>query len=270
MQAYAHELAVASRAARAAGLAIARHYAAGVVDVQTKVDASPVTAADLEANQILVDAIGQAFPDDGLLSEETPDDGRRLGKRRVWIVDPLDGTRDFVARTGEFCVHVGLAEEGAAVLGVVYRPVTGELFFAAAGQGAFLDVAGAITPLRTSAAADLHGFRVGVSRFNFAEPLRRCLAAVPGVSTVVQGASVKQMALARGDLDAVINLSPGEQEWDTCAPEVILREAGCLLTDGDGRPFRYNQRELVHRRGSVASNGHQHAALLRLVRQVLP
>jgi 3'(2'), 5'-bisphosphate nucleotidase len=78
------------------------------------------------------------------------------------------------------------------------------------------------------------------------------------------------MALARGDLDAVLNLSPAEQEWDTCAPEVILTEAGCTVTDGDGRPFRYNQKDLYRRRGSVASNGLCHPLMIRVMAPCLP
>ena len=84
------------------------------------------------------------------------------------------------------------------------------------------------------------------------------------------GASVKHMALARGDLDAVLNLSAAEQEWDTCAPEVILREAGCTVSDGDGKPMRYNQKDLYRRRGSVASNGVCHPFMIRVMAPCLP
>src|SRR5581483_10377300 len=87
---------------------------------------------------------------------------------------------------------------------------------------------------------------------------------------VSMGASAKHMALARGDLDAVLNLSPSEQEWDTCAPEVVLVEAGCRVSDGDGRPFRYNQTDLFRRRGSVASNGRCHPFMLRVMAPCLP
>src|SRR5215471_436617 len=111
-----------------------RHYANVGIEVQTKPDRSPVTAADLEANAVIVDGLRAAFPGDAVLSEESADDGARLGNRRVWIVDPLDGTRDFVARTGDFCVHVGLAVGGEAVLGVVYRPTTGALYHARRGR----------------------------------------------------------------------------------------------------------------------------------------
>src|SRR5262245_37537887 len=110
-----------------------RHYEAGLVDFQTKSDMSPVTAADMDANAAIVDGLRAAFPDDAVLTEESPDDGSRFQKARVWIVDPLDGTRDFVARTGDFCVHIGLAERGEAVLGVVYQPVIDALHYARRG-----------------------------------------------------------------------------------------------------------------------------------------
>jgi 3'(2'), 5'-bisphosphate nucleotidase len=269
---HTRDLEIAERAARAAGQAILRHYRGAGVRVEIKPDQSPVTDADLDANRIILDLLRAALPDDGLLSEELPDGEERLSKRRVWIIDPLDGTRDFIARTDQFCVHVGLAVDGVATVGAVYQPVAGLLFSACAGQGAHVQEAdgdghGATrTPLRTSKVATPSEMRAGVSRLNAIGRLGQCLAAT-GLDrrAVAMGASVKCMALARGDLDLVLNLSPGEQEWDTCAPEVVIREAGGVFTDGDGRPFRYNQRETVHRRGSLASNGAGHAALLALL-----
>jgi 3'(2'), 5'-bisphosphate nucleotidase len=109
--------------------------------------------------------------------------------------------------------------------------------------------------------------RAGISRLNATGRLGACLTAT-GLAprAVAMGASVKYLTLARGDLDLVINLSPGEMEWDTCAPEAVIREAGGRFTDGDGRPFRYNQRDTAHRRGSLASNGVIHAALVAELR----
>jgi 3'(2'), 5'-bisphosphate nucleotidase len=109
--------------------------------------------------------------------------------------------------------------------------------------------------------------RIGTSRLNATGRLGAFLASAGlAARAVPMGASSKHMVLAEGGLDACVNLSPGEQEWDTCAPEVIIREAGGAFTDGDGRPFRYNQPDLAHRRGSLASNGACHAALLALLR----
>src|SRR5947209_10635416 len=110
-----------------------RHYVRPEIEVSTKADKSPFTAADLEANAAIIRALSAAFPDDAILTEETPDDPARLTKRRVWIIDPLDGTRDFVARTGDFCVHIGLAVATEAVLGVVFQPVPASLAYAVRG-----------------------------------------------------------------------------------------------------------------------------------------
>ena len=257
---------MALQAARVAADIILRHYAKGGIAVDTKPDQSPVTEADRDANAAIVDLLRAAFPDDGILSEELPDDRARLAKSRVWIVDPLDGTRDFVARTGDFCVHVGLCEGGEAVLGVVAQPVTGAVYLATAGSGAFIEDATGRRRLSVSTVRNLSDVRMGVSRLNASNRLGQCLrAANLEARASVMGASVKHMAIARGDLDGVINLSPGEQEWDTCAPEVIVREAGGVFTDGSGRPFRYNQSELIHDGGSIASNGACHDALVALI-----
>ena len=153
-------------------------------------------------------------------------------------------------------MHIGLCVDGQPVLGVVYQPVRQALYHARRGGGAFLDSSGVSSQIHTSTRQVPGELRVGISRLNPDEGLGKCLAA-SGLAprAVAMGASVKHMALARGDLDAVLNLSPAEQEWDTCAPEVILVEAGCTVSDGDGNPMRYNQKDLYRRRGSVASNG---------------
>jgi 3'(2'), 5'-bisphosphate nucleotidase len=258
---------VAAQAARDAGRAILRRYSQGAIAVETKLDNSPVTIADREANAVILAALTAAFPDDAILSEESPDNRRRLGKARVWIVDPLDGTRDFVARTGDFCVHVGLAVEGIATVGVVYHPLSGALFTAVRDAGAFLEVDGTRTRLATSTIAPRESLSLGVSRLNIsANLLAALMAAGLDQQTVAMGASVKLMAIARGALEGVVTFSASEMEWDTCAPEVIVREAGGKFTDLDGRAFRYNQLELSHQRGSVASNGPCHAVLLDLLR----
>jgi 3'(2'),5'-bisphosphate nucleotidase len=271
---YARELEVAQEAARAASAVILGYYRRDGVRVEIKPDGSPVTEADLDANRTILAIIRAAFPDDGILSEELPDSDERFGKRRVWIIDPLDGTRDFIARTDQFCSHVGFAVDGVATLGVVAQPVAGALFSAWAGGGAYLVSAaatgagGAPVParLRSSTTTSPAEMRVGVGRLNPGGRLGACLTATGLDQRVVAlGASVKYLAIARGELDLAVNFSPGEMEWDTCAPEIIVREAGGALTDGDGRAFRYNQPDPAHRRGSIASNGADHARLVALL-----
>jgi 3'(2'), 5'-bisphosphate nucleotidase len=266
---YETELAAAEGAALAAGEVIAAHYAKGEIAVESKSDRSPVTQADRDANAVIVEMLRAAFPADAILSEELPDDRARLAERRVWIVDPLDGTRDFVARTGQFSVHVGLAVDGAAVVGAVYQPVAKILYAAAAGAGAWRvePATGRRTRLHVSDVAAPAWSRIGTSRLNATSRITAFLAANRLTDNAVpMGASVKHMAVAAGELDAAINLSPGETEWDTCAPEVVIREAGGMFTDGDGAPFRYNRPDVNHYRGSVASNGATHAAWLELLR----
>ncbi len=215
--------------------------------------------------------LSAAFPEDAILSEESPDDPVRFSRRRVWIIDPLDGTRDFLAKTGDFCVLIGLTIDGAPVLGVAYQPTRDALYYARKGGGAFLETGGATHAITTSKRDQPTELRVGISRLNPDEGLGKVLAAAGLAPRAVQmGASVKHMALARGDLDAVMNLSAAEQEWDTCAPEVILTEAGCTVTDGDGHPFLYNQKDLHRRRGSIASNGRCHNLMIRVMAPCLP
>ena len=263
---------IAGLAAREAGAIILRHYAQGSIAVETKSDFSPVTAADRDANSAILARLRAACPDDAVLSEETPDDLTRLAARRVWIVDPLDGTRDFVARTGEFCVHVALVVDGRPVVGAVFHPLAATLYTAAAGAGAFAeDQHGTRRALRVSDLTDPAALRVGVSRTNAAGSLKQLLAETGlAARSVSMGASVKLMALAQGDLDAVLNLTGSEQEWDTCAPEVVIREAGGVVTDASGSPFTYNQRDVSHHHGSISSNGACHEVLRRLVRPYLP
>ena len=137
---YDRELRLAVELAREAGAAILELYDRPI-EVLQKFDLDlrePVTLADRIANELIVDAIDRQFPEDGILAEESVDTKRRLGKRRVWMIDPLDGTNGFIDGNGDFAVQIGLAEEGEAVLGVVYQPLTDLLYRAVRGQGTWI------------------------------------------------------------------------------------------------------------------------------------
>jgi 3'(2'), 5'-bisphosphate nucleotidase len=259
---YAPELAVAERAALEAGVHLLEWYQRGDLTVSTKADTSPVTAADEEAHEVLVKALSAAFPDDAILSEEGLDDPARLASRRVWIVDPLDGTRDFIARSGEFSVHVGFSVDGVACVGVVLVPVAGVLYAARRGHGAWRVDRTTRTRLHVSTTRALPQLRVGLSRQTTNDRLTAMLDANRVDQRFRMGASTKHVAVAAGQLDATIHLGPGSFEWDTCAPEVVIREAGGMYTDGTGAAFRYNQPLVAHQSGSIASNGACHALLV--------
>jgi 3'(2'),5'-bisphosphate nucleotidase len=269
---FEQELQVAELAARRAGEVLLHHYRApGETVFQTKGDGSPVSRADLEANVVIEEAIRRAFPADAWLSEESADGEDRLAARRVWIVDPLDGTRGFLARTDDFAVHVALAQAGAPVVGVVYHPVQDALYRAVAGEGAFRVRSEGVTRLRASPCDQLADFRVGISRHNAPAALLAWLAGERLDGRAVRwGASSKYTALAQGDLEAVVTVTFGEKEWDSCAPELIVREAGGVVTDGHGQPLTYNQRDVGRPRGVVASNGARHRELLDRLAVLFP
>src|SRR5438132_4186244 len=138
---YKRELRLAVDLAREAGAAVLDLYE-GPLDIEQKYDLDrrePVTQADRLANDLIVHAIRREFPDDGILAEESVDTARRLTKRRVWMIDPLDGTNGFIDGNGDFAVQIGLAEEGQAVVGVVYQPLTRVLYRAVRGQGSWIE-----------------------------------------------------------------------------------------------------------------------------------
>jgi 3'(2'), 5'-bisphosphate nucleotidase len=214
-----------------------------------------------------------------VLSEESPDDAGRAGaadrlrKSRVWIIDPLDGTRGFLARTDDFAVHVALAVDGIPSVSVVYQPVADVLYRAVVGLGAFCVSGGTVRRLRVSTRATVAEHRVGISRHNAPAPLLAWLDQHGLAAQAVQlGASLKYTACAEGNLDAVITVTRTEKEWDTCAPALLVTEAGGTVTDADGQPLLYNQPAgaLDRSRGIVVSNGRCHGQLVAMVGVLLP
>lgn len=232
-------LGVAERAARAGGEAALRYY--GTAVAWEKENRSPVTAADMAANRAIAAILRAEFPDDAVLSEESADSAERLSRRVVWIVDPLDGTKEFLARNGEFSIMIGVAEAGTPVLGVVYLPVDDILYSAIRSGGAWVERNGGRARL-SCAEADLSSLRMVGSRSHpdpFIDEIRTAL----GITDVEPCGSVgvKCGRIAEGRRDLYIHPVPYLQEWDTCAPEILLREAGGTVSDCLGDPLRYNK-----------------------------
>jgi 3'(2'), 5'-bisphosphate nucleotidase len=247
------ELETATDLARRAGAAILGFY--GTTVSEAKAGGSPVTAADHAANRIIVDGLRAAFPQDGILSEESADSPDRLDRHRVWIVDPLDGTKEFLARNGEFSVMIGLAVDGEAVLGVVYLPDGDVMFGATNGEGAWVEREGRRRNLRIPSEATDPPRLVG-SR-SHSEPLLDELVEILGITDVVPCGSVgvKCSRIAEGQRDLYVHPVPYLKEWDTCAPEVIAREAGAAVSDCLGRPLRYNKPDPVQPHGILVEAG---------------
>jgi myo-inositol-1(or 4)-monophosphatase len=254
------EIETAVAAARAAGDVIRGYYAAPLA-VREKGRDNPVTAADLEANRAIRAIVAAAFPDDGWLSEETADSHERLARRRVWIVDPLDGTKEFIQRIPEFCVCVALVEDGAPCVAASYNPLAERLYAARRDGGTTLNGA----PVRVSATADLRTARVLASRSEDARG--EWEAYKPHVRVELTGSVAFKLArLAAGDGDATFSLTP-KNEWDICAGTLLVTEAGGRVTDRDGRPLRFNQPDPL-RPGLVATNGVLHEPLFALIRRI--
>lgn len=272
--AYERELQLALRLAREAGATILEFYKSPL-RVERKVDADehtePVTEADRAANELIVQALRHEFPADGLLAEESIDTERRLTKRRVWMVDPLDGTSGFIARDGDFAVQIGLAVEGRSVLGVVYQPLPDVLYWAAENAGAWIERAG-FAPERgeVTKEREVGRMRLAASRSHRSPRMDRVLRAF-GIKEEVRRGSVgvKIGLIVEQQCDLYVHLSPRTKQWDTCAPEIILTEAGGRLTDLFGQPLRYNHPDVQNRNGIVATNDAAHQRIIELLAPLL-
>ncbi|PTA68209.1 3'(2'),5'-bisphosphate nucleotidase CysQ family protein [Deinococcus arcticus] len=230
-QSLGREQAVAEGLAREAGALLRTHLRAGfTVEHKTGPD-DPVTAADRDASVLILRGLAQSFPGDGLLSEEAADSPARLAHERVWIVDPIDGTKEFASGSPDFCVSIGLAVAGEPVLGVVYAPATDELFSGVVGEGGVALNGESVPP--PSPGPDWH---VAVSDTEYGRELH----AVPLPGMAPSGSIALKLArIAAGQADATFSMSP-RSEWDLAAGHALLRAAGGEVRRRDGRPIRYN------------------------------
>lgn len=239
-------------------------------DISWKGANDPVTAADQAVNDFLVARLQQHFPHDGILAEESRDSSERLSKKRIWCIDPLDGTKEFIARNGEFSIMVGLAIDGVATLGVVYQPIMDLMYSGIRHEGAWLRLKDERRTLQVSQVTEPAALRLVVSR-SHRNPIVDSIKTAVGIERERISGSVglKCGLIARNEADLYLHPAPGTKEWDTCAPEAILLGAGGKMTDCWGRPLRYNQIDVHRHGGLVASNGHCHQRILTLLQPVL-
>lgn len=251
------ELEVAVDAARRAGQVVREVYERPF-EVQHKSHDNPVTEADLRANECIQAAIVAAFPADGWLSEETRDSHERLGRRRVWIVDPLDGTKEFTQHIPEFCICIALVDDGEPVVGVSYNPVTDEMFAAARGHGLHVNGVAA----RCTRTAEVAAARVLASR---SEDKRGEWDPYKALMRVELTGSVafKLALIAAGRADGTFSLTP-KHEWDVCAGAALILEGGGRITDCHGAPLRFNSEKPLLP-GIIATN----AALFEPIQAVI-
>lgn len=244
--AWNYELDVLIDVIHEAGKEALRFVADGFETIQ-KPDRSPVTSADLAVNQVLQSRLESAFPQDGWLSEESPDGLDRLRKRRVWVVDPIDGTKAFIKGEPEFCISVALIEEGQPVVAGIFNPSTDELFAATQGEGLRLND----EPVVPSAAwkgrhpvVALNPWERRIGRFTSLEPSanNRPIRSIAWILALT----------ATGRIAAVATLEP-ENEWDVAAGALLITEAGGTISDGRGHDLTFNRR--VPRYSGIIATG---------------
>lgn len=230
---------------------LARQAASAILEVyesefavQRKDDKSPLTAADMASHQVILEGLRRLHPDLPALSEESAaiGFGERGAWQRYWLIDPLDGTKEFIKRNGEFTVNIALIDRGEPVLGVVCVPVSGRVYYGVRGQGAWRQDAGKEPePIRVRAH---HGrpIQVAGSRSHAGDSLRRYLDNLGEHEIVSMGSSLKLCLVAEGRADLYPRLGP-TSEWDTAAAQAVVEAAGGRVTNTAMEPLRYNTKE---------------------------
>ncbi len=263
------ELAVAVELARKAGQAVMDVYATDFA-VAYKGKNDPVTEADQQGNDLIVKGLQEAFPHDAVVAEESAPPEIFPTPGRFWYVDPLDGTKDFIARNGEFSVMIGLAVNGQARLGVVYRPEGDLLYAGAVGTEAWMEQQGVRTPLVLKERDSGRSLILTVSR-SHRHPMVEKIGQALGVGNEMPSGSVglKIGLIARGEADVYLEPGPYTRLWDACAPEAILRAAGGQFTTILGQPLVYDLHQLANTHGLLATNGFCHERVVQALRPVV-
>jgi 3'(2'), 5'-bisphosphate nucleotidase len=270
---FKREIEIARRLALEAGALALRERRPGL-EVERKEGGEPVTAADRAASALILTGLGGEFSEDAALSEEGVDDlPRRLAAARVWMVDPIDGTLDYIQGRDGFSVMLGLLVEGRPRLGVVHQPATGITYLGVVGEGAWMEAQGGVwpaRPARVSTVSDLRQIRLVASKSHRTSAIDRVKSTL-GVTDEVNLGSVglKIGLVAAGERDLYVNPASRSKIWDTCAPEALLHAAGGRITDLHGRPLSYGA-DLRNQAGIVASNGVLHDAVIEQLRNLFP
>lgn len=245
-------LQIAIDAALKAGAAILDEYNKPH-DIEIKDDQSPVTQADKRANDIIVNILEDHFEEHDILAEESIDDKKRLNNEWCWIVDPLDGTKEYIKRNGEFTVNIALAHQNKVLLGVVYVPVTGELFYAHRGEGAFYRHNGQEKQIHVSERRE--ELIVMISRSHMRGSTKQLLEENMHriAKTISRGSSLKGCMIAKGDADVYYRYGP-TMEWDIAAMAVIIEEAGGVILEMDHSEFKFNRKNTRNEKGFYILN----------------
>jgi 3'(2'), 5'-bisphosphate nucleotidase len=224
------------------------------IPIEYKPDQSPVTEADRRANYIITGGLKKAFPEMGILAEESADDLSRLKKKHCFVVDPLDGTKEFIKRNDEFTVNIALVEWGRPIGGVIYVPVYNELYYGFSGQGAYSLIQGREKRLKVS--QRIGDIRLAKSRTHHSSKLDKLISDNSITRVIIAGSAYKGCLLARGDVEAYYRFGR-TMEWDTAAMDIIVTEAGGIFSGMNGEPLVYNKKNPENPQGFYLLNNNE-------------
>lgn len=251
---YLKELEIAKKAAILAGQAIMSIYESEDFGVEIKADDSPLTLADKASNRIIVDLLSEEFPGYAILSEEEQDNKERLNNKLCFIIDPLDGTKEFIKRNGQFTVNIALSVDNCSVMGVIYVPVTEELYYAAEGYGSFMEKNGIVTRMHVSSEKkEKSQLNVVMSLSHGCREMDMLLDKYNLKNFVKVGSSLKGCMIAKGEADVYYRHTP-TMEWDTAAMQCIVEEAGAIFRQMDDTPMTYNREDSLNVKGFYILN----------------
>ncbi len=249
------ELDIAIKAAKEAGEAILEIYL-GDYETSTKNDDSPITDADLKSNEVIKKILSQTKHQ--ILSEEDKDDLSRLSKETIWIVDPLDGTSDFIDKTGEFTVMISLIKNKKPILGVIGWPTEKTLFVAQKGSGAFRFSNEEWSKISVTKVSEIPKCRTVGSRHHLSDKEKEFIEKL-GINDFTSiGSSLKVGKISSGEAEAYITTTNKMKEWDSAASYCIISEAGGKMTDMSGNDLTYNNKDVHHQNGILVTNGLVH------------
>lgn len=246
IESYINDIKVASKAA---GKAIMDIYNQEDRGIESKSDESPLTKADLAANKILCDALRKISPEIPIISEENDNLSYmdRAGWDYCWVVDPLDGTKEFIKRNGEFTTNVALVRGDESVAGVIYAPALEEMYWGIMGNGAFSEIKGVVSDLEVKTFNNTDkGLKMVCSRSHLNDATKEIVDQYDEPELVASGSSLKFMIIAKGEAHVYPRMAP-TMEWDTCAAQAILEEAGGVVLQADTmEPVVYNKENLLN------------------------
>jgi 3'(2'), 5'-bisphosphate nucleotidase len=246
------ELDFAIKAAIEAGNAILEIYQSDY-ETSTKNDDSPITDADLKSNEVIKKILSQTEHD--ILSEEDKDDLTRLSQEMIWIIDPLDGTSDFIDKTGEFTVMIALIKNKKPILGVIGWPTEKTLFVAQKGSGAFRFSNDQWSKISVTKVSELPKCRTVGSRHHLSDKEKSFIKKLGIEDFTSIGSSLKVGKISSGEAEAYITTTNKMKEWDSAASYCIISEAGGKMTDMSGNDLTYNNEDVYHQNGILVTNG---------------